>query len=84
VADEPTPGLRQSRVAEYGLRLGPRESTYTALCADDACPWKHRGVTCEATHVKAEAHVRGTGHSVVVYEETKTRIVATTGNEGLS
>lgn len=71
---------------EFGLREGmyPRSDrrvrmvnnslTHTALCRDDRCPWKHRGVTADATWKKAEGHAILTGHHVRVYSEAITEL----------
>lgn len=58
------------------VTAGPRKYTQTAVCDDDACPWKHRGRTVGATHIAAEAHALKTGHTVNVYEECRTTIGA--------
>lgn len=47
---------------------GATERHY-AICAKDDCPWKHRGVTAEATDEAARQHVVVTGHDVRCYEE---------------
>jgi hypothetical protein len=59
-----------------------RRNTYTAICADDKCPWKYRGVGCQTTHIRAEEHALKTGHDVMVYEETRTVIGAVALDEG--
>ena len=64
------------RPARYSLIYGKRETTHTALCALDSCPWKYRGVTAEATQLAAEQHTAASGHTTTVYEEHRTRVVA--------
>lgn len=45
--------------------------THVALCDDDKCPWKHRGVDAEATHIAAEGHAASKRHTVTVYHEQR-------------
>lgn len=42
-----------------------------ALCDDDHCPWKHRGVTLLATDEAAAEHARKRAHSVTIIMESK-------------
>jgi hypothetical protein len=42
---------------------------HIALCERDDCPWKHRGVTEEATNEAANRHANIAGHSVALYED---------------
>jgi hypothetical protein len=52
------------------LHLGQRDSVvHIALCERDDCPWKHRGVTEEATNEAANRHANIAGHSVALYED---------------
>lgn len=59
-------------------------STHTALCVDDKCPWKYRGITAAKTWMKAEGHTIQTAHRVKLYTETVTTMArkSTGGQEG--
>jgi hypothetical protein len=46
-------------------------STPTAICDNDKCPWKYRGVALGMTEEKSEAHALETGHSVTIYLERR-------------
>jgi hypothetical protein len=54
--------------------LGPtcrrdHREIHTALCVDDRCPWKYRGLTTAATTQAALAHYDETGHPSRIYYE---------------
>jgi len=47
----------------------PSQDMFLALCDDDKCPWKHRGVTGPVTNRRGQEHADESGHTVTIYFE---------------
>jgi hypothetical protein len=72
--DSKRPDGQRSSVDASPIR--ERSSEHLAICDDDRCPWKHRGVTALGTSMMANAHAEARRHAVSVYRDGRKVTVA--------
>lgn len=58
------------------------QSIVTAICANDDCPWKYRGIHETETVDAAEDHALASGHGVDVHRSDRRYVAPAAGGHG--